>query len=187
MTTMPGVSNRRSLRGRRICPLLAPQSPYQSQGDSEHLVATFVLIHGAGDIGWYWNLVQAELRRRGHDAIAPDLPGEPPARWWGNTGYSQAVHEQARRDGGLTGSGFPFVAFYHDVPRALAEEAMGKERDESDAAHQQPWPLTAWPAVTTRFVLCTEDRFFRPSSCVVWWSTGLQSSLTRSSLDTASP
>jgi pimeloyl-ACP methyl ester carboxylesterase len=37
-------------------------------------VATFALIHGAGDVGWYWNLVEAELRRRGHDTVAPDLP-----------------------------------------------------------------------------------------------------------------
>src|SRR5262245_6722007 len=37
-------------------------------------VATFALIHGAGDVGWYWHLVEAELRARGHDAISPDLP-----------------------------------------------------------------------------------------------------------------
>jgi pimeloyl-ACP methyl ester carboxylesterase len=37
-------------------------------------VATFVLIHGAGDVGWYWHLVEAELRARGHEVIAPDLP-----------------------------------------------------------------------------------------------------------------
>ena len=37
-------------------------------------MATFVLIHGAGDVGWYWHLVEAELRARGHDTIAPDLP-----------------------------------------------------------------------------------------------------------------
>lgn len=37
-------------------------------------MATFVLIHGAGDVGWYWHLVEAELRRRGHDVVAPDLP-----------------------------------------------------------------------------------------------------------------
>ena len=37
-------------------------------------MATFVLIHGAGDVGWYWHLVQAELRARGHEAIAPNLP-----------------------------------------------------------------------------------------------------------------
>ncbi|HEX6468803.1 MAG TPA: alpha/beta hydrolase [Streptosporangiaceae bacterium] len=37
-------------------------------------MATFVLIHGAGDVGWYWHLVAAELRARGHEAISPDLP-----------------------------------------------------------------------------------------------------------------
>ena len=37
-------------------------------------MATFVMIHGAGDVGWYWHLVEAELRARGHDTVAPDLP-----------------------------------------------------------------------------------------------------------------
>jgi pimeloyl-ACP methyl ester carboxylesterase len=39
-------------------------------------LATFALIHGAGDVGWYWHLVEEELRRRGHDSVAPDLPCE---------------------------------------------------------------------------------------------------------------
>ena len=185
-------------------------------------MATFVLIHGGGDVGWSWHLVVAELRRRGYEALAPDLPcdddsaglweyadtvvdaigdrtdvvvvahsyggftaplvadrvpvdllvlvagmvpapRETPAEWWENTGYRQAVQEQARRDGGLTGSDDPFVAFYHDVPRALAEEAISKERGESDAAYHSPWPLDTWPAVPTRFVVCGEDRFFPPT------------------------
>lgn len=37
-------------------------------------MATFVLIHGGGDVGWAWHLVEAELRARGHDVVAPDLP-----------------------------------------------------------------------------------------------------------------
>jgi pimeloyl-ACP methyl ester carboxylesterase len=37
-------------------------------------VATFALIHGAGDVGWYWHLVEAGLKDRGHDVVAPDLP-----------------------------------------------------------------------------------------------------------------
>jgi pimeloyl-ACP methyl ester carboxylesterase len=184
-------------------------------------MATFVLIHGGGDVGWVWHRVVAELRQRGHHAVAPDLPceddsaglreyadtvvdsigdrtdlvvvghsyggftaplvadrvpvdllvlvaamvpapGETPAEWWDNIGYGQAVQEQAQRDGGKTGSDDPFVAFYHDVPRALAEEALRRERSESDAAYHSSWPLDAWPAVPTRFVLCSEDRFFPP-------------------------
>src|ERR1051326_9931 len=42
--------------------------------DQGEPMTTFVLIHGAGDVGWYWHLVEAELRARGHDTIAPDLP-----------------------------------------------------------------------------------------------------------------
>ena len=37
-------------------------------------MATFALIHGAGDVGWYWHLVEAELGERGHHVVAPDLP-----------------------------------------------------------------------------------------------------------------
>ena len=33
-----------------------------------------MLIHGAGDVGWYWHLVDAALRERGHDVVTMDLP-----------------------------------------------------------------------------------------------------------------
>lgn len=39
-------------------------------------MATFAFIHGASDSGWYWHLVERELRARGHDTVAPDLPIE---------------------------------------------------------------------------------------------------------------
>jgi hypothetical protein len=42
-------------------------------------MATYVLIHGAGDSGWYWHLLEVELRNRGHDVVAPDLPSEDDA------------------------------------------------------------------------------------------------------------
>jgi SAM-dependent methyltransferase len=44
-------------------------------GREQRGLSTFVLIHGAGDVGWYWHRVEAELRARGHDVVAPDLPG----------------------------------------------------------------------------------------------------------------
>jgi pimeloyl-ACP methyl ester carboxylesterase len=165
-------------------------------------MATFVLIHGGGDVGWSWHLVEAELRRRGHDVVAPDLPcdddaagledyadavvdaigdrrdlvvvghsyggftaplvadrcsvdelilvsamvpqpGERPEDWFANTGWKEAVQAEAERDGGLTGNDDPLIAYYHDVPRALAEEALSRERPESTTA-------------------CSEDRFFPP-------------------------
>ena len=202
-------------------------------------MATFALIHGGGDVGWYWHLVEAVLRERGHDVVAPDLPcdddtatlvdyadtvveaigdrrnvivvgqslggftaalvadrlpvdalvfvtamipapGEKPADWWGNTGYGPAAEEQARLDGGLTGSDDPFVAFLNGVPRPLAEEAMSKERSESEAAYNTPLPLEALPDVPTRAVVCTEDRFFPPRSCAGWCPSGWVSFPTRS-------
>jgi pimeloyl-ACP methyl ester carboxylesterase len=182
-------------------------------------MATFAFIHGGGDVGWYWHLVEEELRARGHETVAPDLPcdddsstlsdyadtvvravdgrrhpvvvaqsyggftaplvaarlpvealvlvtamvpapGEKPADWWANTGHGDAAREQAERDGGLTGNEDPFVTYFHDVPRSLAEEAMRRARGESGAAYDSASPVDGWPAVPTRFVLCTEDRLF---------------------------
>jgi pimeloyl-ACP methyl ester carboxylesterase len=52
-------------------------------------MATFALIHGGGDVGWYWHLVEAELRDRGHDVVAPDLPIEDESAGWSE--YADAV------------------------------------------------------------------------------------------------
>ncbi|WP_331766960.1 alpha/beta hydrolase [Embleya sp. NBC_00896] len=38
--------------------------------------AAYVLVPGAGGAAWYWHLVEAELRIRGRDVVAVDLPGE---------------------------------------------------------------------------------------------------------------
>jgi pimeloyl-ACP methyl ester carboxylesterase len=38
-------------------------------------MSTFVLIPGAGGAAWYWHRVVPELRARGHEAIAVELPG----------------------------------------------------------------------------------------------------------------
>jgi len=37
-------------------------------------MATFVLVPGADGRAWYWHLVAPELERRGHEAVAVDLP-----------------------------------------------------------------------------------------------------------------
>jgi pimeloyl-ACP methyl ester carboxylesterase len=45
-------------------------------------VATFVLIHGGGSSAWDWHLVSPELRDRGHDSVAVDLPCEDESAGW---------------------------------------------------------------------------------------------------------
>jgi pimeloyl-ACP methyl ester carboxylesterase len=172
--------------------------------------ATYVLIHGAGDVGWYWHLVEAELRARGHDIVAPDLPceddsaglpeyadavfdaigdrtdlvlvaqsfggftaplvcdraavdllvlvapmipapGEAPADYWANTRYQ----DEAR-----TSYDDAIALFYQDVPPRLAAEALQRGRPQSEARMHEPSPLKAWPDVSTRVLLCRDDRLF---------------------------
>ncbi|HEX2729101.1 MAG TPA: alpha/beta hydrolase, partial [Rubrobacteraceae bacterium] len=37
-------------------------------------MTTYVLIPGAGGDAWYWHLLERELRERGHETVAVDLP-----------------------------------------------------------------------------------------------------------------
>jgi pimeloyl-ACP methyl ester carboxylesterase len=178
-------------------------------------MARYALIHGAGDVGWYWHLVAAELRERGHDVVAPDLPcedpsaglsdyaevvldaidgrgdvvvvaqsfggytapivcaqapaellvlvagmiprpGETAAEMFASTGYAEALASA----GGPDAAEDAVAVFYHDVPPALAEEALGRGRDQAEAPGTEPYPLAAWPDVPTRYLLCRDDRLF---------------------------
>jgi pimeloyl-ACP methyl ester carboxylesterase len=53
---------------------LAEQRDEQMPHGEIQRMATYVLIHGAGDVSWYWHLVEAELRSRRHEVVAVDLP-----------------------------------------------------------------------------------------------------------------
>ncbi|MFC4115337.1 alpha/beta fold hydrolase [Nonomuraea zeae] len=172
-------------------------------------MATFALIHGGGGSAWDWHLLEPELRGRGHDTVAVDLPvedesaslfdcadtvveavgdrgdlvvvahswggfvgplvcarrpagllvmvtamipapGERPADWWRNTGFGHVDMTD------------PIGLFLHDVPKELAEESLARSRSHADKAMDEPWPLDGWPDVPTKFLLCTDDRFFAP-------------------------
>jgi pimeloyl-ACP methyl ester carboxylesterase len=52
-------------------------------------VSTFALVHGGGGSAWDWHLVEPELRERGHDSVAVDLPSDDPAAGWSE--YVDAV------------------------------------------------------------------------------------------------
>jgi pimeloyl-ACP methyl ester carboxylesterase len=175
-------------------------------------MSTFAFIHGAGDVGWYWHLVEAPLRGQGHSTVAPDLPIEDDAA--GLSAYADVVVEAIGepRDVVVVAQSFggyvaPLVAervntrlivlvagmipapgetaeamfsntnwqpepgyddtrdvFYHDVPEDLADEALRRgSRRQSDTPGREPWPLPAWPAIPTRFILGRNDRFFPAS------------------------
>lgn len=63
-------------------------------------MATYVLIHGASSDSWYWHRVVPELRARGHDVVAPDLPSDDDAA--GISEYVDAVVDAiGRRRGEL--------------------------------------------------------------------------------------
>ena len=172
-------------------------------------MATYVLIHGAGDTAWYWHLVDTELRARGHDVVAVDLPcddesaglaeytdtvvsaigdhrelvvvaqsfggytaplvcarlpvkllvfvagmipapGESAEKMFANTGYEQEPQDDSS----------DLAIFYHDVPPALAAAAMSHGRTQANKPWGEPWPLAAFPKVTTQYVLCRDDRIF---------------------------
>jgi hypothetical protein len=50
--------------------------------------------------------------------------------------------------------------FLHDVPADVAAASADHVRNQSGTPFAEPWPLAAWPDVTTRFLLCRDDRFF---------------------------
>lgn len=185
-------------------------------------MATYVLIPGAGSDSWYWHLVVPELRRRGHETVAVDLPvdddaaglaeytdavvaaigeragqpdlvlvaqsmggftaplvcdrvpvalmvlvaamvpspGETPGDWWTNTGHAAAIRAAAEAGGWTDDLEDPTALFVHDVPPEVVAESASHLRAQSGTPFERPWPLEAWPDVPTRFLLCTEDRFF---------------------------
>lgn len=89
------------------------------------------------------------------------VPGESAGQWWSNTGHDAAKRAQDQRDGRDPDAFDPVTTFLHDLPPDILAEALAERpRDQSGAIFLPPWPLDAWPDVPTRFLLCTQDRFF---------------------------
>jgi hypothetical protein len=113
-------------------------------------MAAFVFIHSAGDVGWYWDLVAAGLRERGHGTTALDLPCEddsaglaeyadtvvPAASdrtgYWPDRRYEEEVRE--RYDGDI-------ALFHEDVPPELAAEALRGAHPRAEPPTQTGGPL----------------------------------------------
>lgn len=109
-------------------------------------MATFVLIHGAGDSAWHWHLVEPELRERGHDVVAMDLPCDDDSA--GLTEYADTVVEAigdlgdlvlvAQSFGGFTA---PLVCDRLPVDLMVLVTAMIPSPGEAASDH---WKNTGW-------------------------------------------
>jgi pimeloyl-ACP methyl ester carboxylesterase len=77
-------------------------------------------------------------------------PGESAGEWWDNTGHQ------------FPDPFDPATVFAHDLPPELAAQVPLHLRRQSDRPFRDKWPLSDWPCVPTRFLLCREDRFFPP-------------------------
>ena len=88
-------------------------------------------------------------------------PGESPGQWWEATGQRQERIAYFRRIG-LDRKEFDVIEdFFHDVPAAVREEALGQgEPRQSDTPFGQPWPLDRWPEVPTKVIQGSDDRCF---------------------------
>ena len=93
-------------------------------------------------------------------AMTP-APWESPGAWWANTGQPEARRAQDLREGRDPDREFdPVELFLHDVPTEVASASADHVRHQSETPFTQPWPLDAWPAVSTQFLLCRHDRLF---------------------------
>ncbi|MFE0464310.1 alpha/beta fold hydrolase [Kitasatospora sp. NPDC058965] len=95
------------------------------------------------------------------NAMVP-VPGESAGQWWEHTGQAGARSAYAAATGRGPDPEFDLrTDFFHDVPDEVTEEAFSAGGSAPPAAlFAQPWPLTRWPDVPTRFLQGREDRFF---------------------------
>ena len=112
-------------------------------------MATYALIHGAYDVGWYWHLVERELQERGHRTVAPDLPIEDDNA--GLRDQAQAVIDAIEpiHDGGeliVVGQSWggciaPIVAELAKADRLILVAPMIPRPGETD---EEMWKQTSW-------------------------------------------
>jgi pimeloyl-ACP methyl ester carboxylesterase len=141
---------------------IAPDLPItdSSAGLADFTDTVLAALGGASDVavvghsygGFTAPLVASKVRARVLVYLAGMIPapGEPPGRWWGNTGFAAPS--------GLS----DIETYFNGVPAELASEGMAHGRDQVSKEWDEPWPLPAHPDVPTRVVLCRDDRFFTP-------------------------
>ena len=79
-------------------------------------------------------------------------PGETPDDWWATSGFRDAWGDQEMDAVGH---------FLHDLPPTVLQEALERgEPEQAGRVMTDPFPLSALPAIPTRGIAATNDRFF---------------------------
>ena len=111
-------------------------------------MTTYALVHGASHAAWHWHLVADELCRRGHHAIAIDLPCDDPKA--GTAEYAEIVLHALATEGddvvlvahSLGGLTIPLVAAHRPVDRMVFIAGLlprvGLSMNEQIAAAEVP-------------------------------------------------
>jgi alpha-beta hydrolase superfamily lysophospholipase len=108
-------------------------------------------------------VVAAQRRAAALVLVAPMIPRphETPGEWWDATGQGDAAAAAARADGRDPDAPFdPMVIFLHDVPDEVLRAGAEESQEQSGRPFRDPFPLDAWPDVTTRVIAGRYDRFF---------------------------
>ena len=79
-------------------------------------------------------------------------PGETPGDWWTTSGFRDAWGDQQMDS---------MEHFLHDLPATVLQEVLERaEPEQTDRVMTDPFPLAALPAIPTRGIAATHDRFF---------------------------
>lgn len=118
---------------------------------------TFVLVPGAGGSAWFWHPVVAELERRGHAAVAVDLPAQDETA--GAQAFLQTIVAAAGSHQRLVMVGHSLGGF-SVVPEALASESRKHAMEPTDRFFGDPCRFESWPDVPTSVIASEGDRLF---------------------------
>lgn len=79
-------------------------------------------------------------------------PGETAGDWWTTSGFDEVWGDKEMD---------AMDHFLHDLPSAVLQEALERgEPEQTGRVMADPFPLPALPAITTRGIAATNDRFF---------------------------
>jgi hypothetical protein len=153
---------------------IAPPLPLDDQGagPSDHAAAVLgatpvdqdVVIVAQSLGAFAGALVAAAMPRSKLILLAPMIPrpGETAAEWWVNTRHGEAIADVLVRHGPMGSWGPEAIAevFLHDVDPAVARASERYAGAPGAGMFAEPWPLAAWPDVSTRVLAPRADRLF---------------------------